>query len=66
MTSAKYLEHSSCLWLDLNTMKWTKPQPEKDTWACTTFFQSKNVSSPINEMIAVQKSRFILLTHIAE
>lgn len=65
MTSAKYLEHSSCLWLDLNTMKWTKPQPEKDTRACT-FFQSKNVSSPINEMITVQKSRFSLLMHIAE
>lgn len=47
MTSAKNLEHSSCLWMDLNTMKWTKPQPEKDTWACTTFFQSKNVSYPI-------------------
>lgn len=30
------------------------------------FFQSKNVSSPINEMITVQKSRFILLMHIAE
>lgn len=51
----------------VNTMKWTKLSQMKTLGHAQTFFvQNKNISYPIDEIIAVQKTMFVSVTHVAE